>query len=354
MNINEKIPKPYLVFTGNAKDYKQAKTACGLVEWRPEFCSGQLVLDSFEGLRFSELRPFSSFEEAVDEGAKTLLLGFSPFSSDLPKEYYDVVIEAMRNGLHVASGLHNKLEDHPLLEGAALKYGVAIYDFRHREATFQKGSGIPREGKRLLTVGTDCACGKKYTALSISRSLDELRVPNNFRSTGQTGFLISESGINNDTIPADFLTGAAEWLTPPNNPYHWDVIEGQGALSHPSFCAGSMSLIYGTRPDMIVMCHDPVRGTQRGITRPVPPVREEIEYVLAIARRVNPDCKLGAISLFQKDMPSSKARRKLEQELRDEFNVPVFDPKYRHNYKSYSDFIDELKQISDEARNGRQ
>lgn len=335
MYINETIPKPYVIFTGDASDYKQAKIAYGLLEWKPEACVAQYVSSDFTGKIFPDVVECSSFDEAIAEGAKTLLLGFSPFETELPPKYNYVIEAALHAGLNVASGLHTKLEENLYFSNMAMLHDVEIFDFRHREAEFEKGQGKSRSGKRLLTVGTDCACGKKYTALTIHKSLTDINISNTFRSTGQTGFLISESGINNDTIPADFLTGAAEWLTPPNKPQHWDIIEGQGALSHPSFCAGAMSLIWGTQPDVIIMCHDPVREHQRGVDRKIPNLKEEIDFVLDIARRVNPNCRLGGISIFGKDLSDSEAYYTIAK-LNKRFNVPVFDPArgpdFNHNY----------------------
>ena len=99
------------------------------------------------------------------------------------------------------------------------------------------GTGVQaRTGKRLLTVGTDCALGKKYTALAIARAFKARGVDADFRATGQTGIMIAGSGIPMDAVVADFAAGAAEMLSPDAAPDHWDVIEGQGSLFHPSLC----------------------------------------------------------------------------------------------------------------------
>ena len=36
------IAKPYLLFLGDVQDQLAAKTAMGVVDWRPEWCVGQL------------------------------------------------------------------------------------------------------------------------------------------------------------------------------------------------------------------------------------------------------------------------------------------------------------------------
>ena len=315
------IPTPYHVFLGDPRDFKQAKVAHGVVEWRPELCVGQYSLPSCEvDLNLPVMTP----KQAVKAGAKTFLIGISPFTTSLPDSYREIIREAMSVGLNIASPLHEALDDE--LEFYAAACGVKIYNFRHRPDVYPKGTGEVREGMRLLTVGTDCACGKKFTALSLSRAMTAAKIPNTFRSTGQTGFLISQSGINNDTIEADFLSGAAEWLSPVNDANHWDVIEGQGALSHPSFGGGSLSLIYGSQPDVIVMCTEPGRLTQRGVKMAPLSLVEEIEYVLTVARRTNPNVRLGAISLFTKYLDEAQREQAFADVIAQFPNIFVFDP----------------------------
>lgn len=314
------IKTPYILFLGDAADYKQAKVACGVSEWRPELCISQLQLsaDTIDlGL------PNLTIPDAKAKGAKTLLIGVSPYTTELPQEYVDTILEAITNGLDIANPLHSPLPQSCI--DAANEHSVQIHNFRHRPNNYPKGNGEPRTGLRLLTVGTDCAIGKKFTALTISRALTKANVRNTFRSTGQTGFIISNSGINNDTIEADFLSGAAEWLTPENENDHWDIVEGQGALSHPSFGAGSLSLIYGTQPDLIVMCTEPNRKTQRGVRREPKPLKDEISDVLHFAKRTNPNARLGAISVMTRALDLDQAKATLEN-LSRQYNVPVFDP----------------------------
>lgn len=343
------IPTPYLVFLGDAKDFKQAKTAFGLHEWRPELCVGQMRLPECAvdlGL------PDLDHNAAVSMGAKTFLIGISPFSTTLPDSYSSAVLEAIHHGMDIANPLHGELPS--IIQHAAKIKGVRIHNFRHRDEQYPKGTGEKRSGLRLLTVGTDCACGKKYTALSISRALTQRSVPNTFRSTGQTGFLISQSGINNDTIQADFLSGAAEWLTPDNDPWHIDIVEGQGALSHPSFGAGSLSLIYGTQPDFIVMCHEPGRKTQRGVKYPVPSLSHEIHLVETLARLTNPAAKVVGISLFTKHVENTKDIELCLDEA-DSLHLPTFDPSdSKHQlYGGFDTLIQRLANFSLTAKERR-
>lgn len=336
------IQTPYLVFLGDVQDYKQAKTAMGLIEWRPELCIGQLRLD---GCKLTLGLQDLTIQEAKSFGVKTMVIGISPFTKDLPESYESVVMDAIHAGMNIANPLHNPLPDY-IVSAAKLK-GVEVYNFRHRPQDYPKGTGEKRTGLRLLTVGTDCACGKKYTALTIHRELVSRGIPSTFRSTGQTGFLIGGGGINNDTIQADFLSGAAEWLTPSNEPNHWDIVEGQGALSHPSFGGGSLSLLHGTQPDILVMCHEVGRKVHRGVTKPLPDIFSEIELALLIARRNNPNVKLGAVSLFTLNSDPQEVSA-LVDKLSDGLKVPVFDPAIKGI--EFQKFLGSLALMSETAR----
>src|SRR3546814_8211042 len=111
--------------------------------------------------------------------------------------------------------------------------------------------------KRVLTVGTDCALGKKYTALALTTTLRARGIDADFRATGQTGILIAGTGLPMDAVVADFSAGAAECLSPDAAPEHWDVIEGRGSLFHPAYAGVTLGLLHGSQPDALIICHDP-------------------------------------------------------------------------------------------------
>ena len=86
-----------------------------------------------------------------------------------------------------------------------------------------------------------------------------------FRATGQTGILITGDGVPLDAVIADFMAGSVEWLTPDNDPDHWDLIEGQGSLFHVSYSGVTMALIHGGQPDALILSHEPTRTHMRGL-----------------------------------------------------------------------------------------
>lgn len=334
------IKKPYIIFLGDAKDYKAAKTAFGIKEWRPEWCVGQVCLS---GCEVDLQLPYVNLAEPTE--AKTFVIGVSPYERTLPESYVHTIKLAISAGLDIVNPLHGALPKEVV--DFADKVGVTIHNVRHRSVDYPKGNGFKRSGLRLLTVGMDCASGKKYTALRIFRELSLHLDPTevDFRSTGQTGFLISESGINNDTIQADFLSGAAEYLTPNAKPSHWDIVEGQGALSHPSFGAGSLSLLHGTQPDVLVMCLEIGRVMYRGVNQPIVDFKGEVDLNLLIASRNNPNVRLGAISIFTRDAEESAVTEFKRMAKKLFPGIPVFDPSV--DSIAFKDFIYSLLDMTE-------
>jgi uncharacterized NAD-dependent epimerase/dehydratase family protein len=221
------IESPYLLFLGDAPDIATAKTAAGIRQWRGELCAGQLRLPGCRvDLGLPDLEP----RAAAARGIRTLVIGIANDGGFIAPDWVAAIVAALETGLDVASGLHEPLATVPAIADAASRTGRRLIEVRQPPECFMPGTGRKRGGKRVLTVGTDCAVGKKYTALAIEKELRARGVDADFRATGQTGIFISGRGIAVDSVVADFVSGAAEWLTPDAAPGHWDVIEGQGSL----------------------------------------------------------------------------------------------------------------------------
>ncbi len=322
----------YLVFVGDAKDALAAKTGQGVVDWRPEAVVGQLRLP---GCRADLGVDDMSIQQAVAAGARTFLIGVVNPGGVLPEGWQGVIVEALAAGLHVASGLHTPLDSLPAIVAAARRSGRRLLEARRPVGPFPVASGRKRTGKRLLTVGTDCSVGKKYAALATERELTARNIAADFRATGQTGILIAGSGIPIDAVVADFAAGAAEALSPDNDPGHWDVVEGQGSLFHPSFAGVSLALLHGTQPDAFVVCHEPTRNTMRNVDAPIAGIDAVIEQTIALGRLTNPAVRCVGIALNTSELDAERAKETIE-EARRRFGVPVCDP-VRHGVEAIVD-----------------
>ena len=186
--------------------------------------------------------------------------------------------------------------------------------------------GRRRSGRRCLAVGTDCSIGKMYTALAMEREMRARGMNATFRATGQTGILITGDGVPLDAVVADFMAGAVEWLTPDNDPDHWDLIEGQGSLFHPSYSGVTLALIHGGQPDALILCHEPTRAHLRGLPDyPLPTLEALRDLSLATARIVNPDVAVTGIAVNTAAMPEEAALDYLAAVER-RLGLPTVDP----------------------------
>ena len=156
--------------------------------------------------------------DAAKRGAGSIIVGIAPTGGKLPPHWVSELAGAADAGLDVVSGLHTRLTSFPELVAAAAKRSVRLIDVRHSDQAYGAATGRKRSGKRVLTVGTDCALGKKYTALALAQNLKKRGVAATFRATGQTGVMISGEGVAIDAVIADFIAGAAEQLSPDNAP----------------------------------------------------------------------------------------------------------------------------------------
>lgn len=322
MNVIELKP-PYLVFLGDITSLTYAKTGAGLAQWRPEHCLGQLnLVDNGIDLGLTRM----SVEEAAGLGAGSLVIGTAAVGGGIPADWEETLVKAARAGLDIVAGVHGSLRDYPALVAAAQASGVRLVDVRVPPRRIPVATGKKRGGMRVLTVGTDCAVGKKYTALSLEAAMKAAGMEATFRASGQTGIMIAGRGIPIDAVVADFLSGAAELLSPDNAAGHWDVIEGQGSLMHPGYAAVSTGLLLGSQPDAFVVCHEAGRSQISGWESfSLPSIGEVIERTIAIGSLTNPGIRCVGVSVNTSQLAAERKAAYLE-ELERELGLPCFDP----------------------------
>jgi uncharacterized NAD-dependent epimerase/dehydratase family protein len=316
------ISPPYLMFLGDVPDALAAKTAYGIVDWRPDWCLGQMRLP---GCGADLGIPDMTIEEGVAAGARTLIVGVVNAGGVLPDHWVAEIVRAIGAGMDVASGLHARLGDKAAIREAAERHGGRLFDVRHSDQRFATGKGVKRPGLRLLTVGTDCSVGKKYTVLALERAMRAQGLDAEFRATGQTGVFISGRGVAIDAVVADFISGAVEWISPAADPAHWDLIEGQGSLFHPSFAGVSLGLLHGAQPDAFVVCHEPTRTRMRGVQHPLPTIQEVIDLTIRCGSLTNPAIRPVGIAVNTQALGEVEARAYLAEVAR-EHDLPATDP----------------------------
>jgi uncharacterized NAD-dependent epimerase/dehydratase family protein len=181
-------------------------------------------------------------------GARGLVIGVANAGGIIPPAWIAGLVEALEAGLDIISGMHARLSDIPELKAAAERTGRRLIDVRTPPPGIPVGSGKPRSGRRILTVGTDCALGKKYAALAITRGAEGQgrgrRLPRHGpdgdhdrrrRPADRRGGLRLHRRRRRDAEPGR----RAE-------PHRRD--RGAGLLLHPAYGAVSLGLLHGSQP----------------------------------------------------------------------------------------------------------
>ncbi|HLA76475.1 MAG TPA: N-acetyltransferase DgcN [Vicinamibacteria bacterium] len=317
------IERPYLLFLGDAHDQLAAKTAAGIAQWRRDWCLGQLRVD---GCRADVGLPDLDLEQARERGARTLVIGVANRGGKIGASWQSTLLRALDLGFDIASGLHQRVADLPGMAERARALGRRIADVRHPQQAFEVGTGSKRPGKRLLTVGTDCSVGKMYASLALEAEMRRRGMKADFRATGQTGILIAGDGVSVDGVISDFVAGAAEGLSPANDPDHWDLVEGQGSLFHASFAGVSLGLLHGSQPDAMVLCTEPGRPHMRGLPGvPLPEIDDCISLNERCARLTNPAARVIGLACNTSALLPAEAARVM-RELEDRHRLPCVDP----------------------------
>jgi uncharacterized NAD-dependent epimerase/dehydratase family protein len=258
-------PRRLAILTEGQFGFHHGKTAMGVIRYGSDPIAA--VLDStIAGRNVREWLPDRDIPIvatladalALPEPPTALLIGIAPTGGRLPASWRATILEGIRAGLDVHSGLHTFLGDDPEFAAAAAEAGVEMVDYRRPPARMETAVGRRhRPGSRvILTVGTDCAIGKMSVALELRRAAVDSGLSTSFVPTGQTGMMIEGWGVAVDRVIADFLQGTCEWLVEEGERRgDWVIVEGQGSLDHPAYSSVTLGLIHGTTPHAMVLVH---------------------------------------------------------------------------------------------------
>jgi uncharacterized NAD-dependent epimerase/dehydratase family protein len=271
----------------------------------------------------------ADFAEALPFHPDTLLIGIAPIGGRLPDAWRSQVIAALSGGLEVVSGLHQFLGDDPELAAVVNEHQARIWDVRRppEQLAMRIREGTPhRAGSRVVTFcGSDCNVGKMTACVELDRAAQRRGFSSVFAATGQTGIMISGSGIPVDRFISDFISGGVEAMVLDfAERYDWVFVEGQGSLGHPAYSAVTLGLLHGSAPDYLILCHEAGRTTIHGYDVAIPPI--------PVVRAINESAvswlkpaPVVAISLNTANLTADAARDAIEATAR-ETGLPVTDP----------------------------
>jgi len=321
------MERRYLILAPHVFATRAAKTAHGVIAYSTDVTVA--VIDpSNAGRSVREVLPYLECDAPIvaDVAAglahqpTSLLVGIAPAGGELPADFRTAIADALRAGLEIVSGLHTILGDDAEFAELAKQHDSRIWDLRLPPAApLFSGAAFDIEVPILLTVGSDCAVGKMTASLELTRAARERGTRAVFVPTGQTGIAIAGWGISIDRVVADFAPGAAEQLVlegerradelaagKPGSPALL-VVEGQGGINHPAYAPVTLSLLYGSAPDALVLVHLPSRTSIDGYDIPLLGYRELISTYETLCAGVKP-AKVVGIALNTKDLNDSSAR----------------------------------------------
>jgi uncharacterized NAD-dependent epimerase/dehydratase family protein len=322
--------KRYLILAeGKSQDVHYGKTARGVVRYGPHPVSG--VVDSHAGGQSMEGIPVvATVEEgiALQPRPNTALVGVAVAGGRLPAEWRDILRACIAAGLDVESGMHEFLADDPELAALAREHGVELRDVRRPppDLSVPTGENLRHSAAVVLTVGSDCAIGKKTVAIELDEEARRRGLRSVFVPTGQTGIMIAGWGIAVDAVVSDFLAGAAERLVvegASRGDLLW--VEGQGSLVHPQFSGVTLGLYHGSAPHLLVLCHMAGETEIEGCPgHAIPSLTELVELHERTALPARP-ARVAAIALNTVRLGEKEALAAIA-EAEGETGLPADDP----------------------------
>jgi D-glutamate N-acetyltransferase len=322
--------KRYVILAeGRALDPHYGKTGRGVVRYGSDPVVA-IVDSTAAGQTYEGVPIVATLAEALALGprATTALVGVAVAGGRLPPEWHDLLRDVLEAGLDLESGMHEFLADDPELAAIATRRGVEIRDLRRPPADLSvpTGENLGHAASVVLTVGSDCAIGKKTVAIELDRAARARGLSSVFVPTGQTGIMIAGWGIAVDAVVADFLAGAGERLVlegAARGDLLW--VEGQGSLVHPQYSGVTLGLLHGSAPHVLVLCHKAGETHVEGMPEhPIPPLPDLVtlyERASLPARRARVAC----VALNTGRLPEDEARAAVAQ-AGAETGLPADDP----------------------------
>ncbi|MDI6856192.1 MAG: DUF1611 domain-containing protein [Candidatus Thermoplasmatota archaeon] len=302
----------------------KAKTAHGLIRHSSKFKIKEVVDETlagkdageFLGLGILGIPIVNDFSKDID----SLIIGIAPPGGKLPKKWRSDIKRAIKCHINIVSGMHEFLSDDKELATLAKQYNAKIWDVRKHEGKLELAKGYKHKVPVVLVAGTDSCVGKRTTALELVKSAQKKGLKAGFVATGQTGIMIGcDAGIAVDAIPGDFIPGAVEKMVRKVSQKGKQIIfvEGQGSILHSAYGPVALGILYGSKPECVIMVHNPARKHRNSYPEKVPKLEFEIEAVQKLG-----NTSVVGISLNCKDVQSWE---KVAKEYERKYKLPATD-----------------------------
>lgn len=315
-----------------------AKTAHGLIRGGDRFQIVGLVdsasdTPSLAG-RYGDglTRVFRSVDDALQqlEGRpQYAVIGVAFPGGRLPEHCRAPIVTLLRAGVSLVSGLHELLGEDQEFVAAAAASGASIHDVRRPkrwdELRFWSGDIYSVRAPVVAVLGTDCALGKRTTALLAQQHCQARGLNAQMIYTGQTGWMQGiRHGFIFDSTLNDFVSGELEGAivrcareTDPD----LILLEGQSALRNPTGPCGAEFLLSGNARAVILQAA-PARSFFKGTEQigcALPDVEDEIDLIGRYGSKVL------AVTLNGEGTDDTSLRR-CRDELEKRLALPVVLP----------------------------
>jgi uncharacterized NAD-dependent epimerase/dehydratase family protein len=321
--------KRYLVLAeGKSGDPHYGKTARGVIRYSPHPVVA--VVDSTRaGETMDGIPVVATVGDALPFEPTTAIVGVATQGGRFPPAWRELLKSAIAGGLDVESGLHEFISEDPELRELAERHDVELRDLRKPPPglSVPTGANLEVPATIVLTVGSDCAIGKKTVAVELDLEARSRGLASVFVPTGQTGIAIAGWGIAVDAVISDFLAGAAEWLVVEGARRGGELlfVEGQGSLVHPAYSGVTLGLVHGSAPHFFVLCHKAGATEVEGFPgHPLPSLPELVELHERISLPARP-ATVAAIAVNTAGLHDEAAREAIA-DAAAETGLPVDDP----------------------------
>ncbi|HKX48629.1 MAG TPA: DUF1611 domain-containing protein [Gaiellaceae bacterium] len=314
---------------GFSHDPHHGKTMRGIVRYGPDPVVA--ILDSKRpGGTYEGIPIVASVVDALAYEPTVAVVGVATQGGRFPPAWRELLKQCITAGLDVESGLHEFVSDDPELTALAREHGVELRDLRKppEGLSVPTGANLEVDATIVLTVGSDCAIGKKTVAVELDREARGRGLASVFVPTGQTGIAIAGWGIAVDAVVADFLAGAAEQLVVEGARRGGEIlfVEGQGSLVHPMYSGVTLGLVHGAAPHLLVLCHSAGATEIEGSPgHPIPPLAELVELHERIALPAR-KAKVACIALNTAGIEDDQEARAATASVAEETGLPADDP----------------------------
>ena len=314
---------------GYSHDPHYGKTMRGIVRYGPDPVVA--ILDSARaGKAYDGIPIVGTVDDALPFEPTVAVVGVATQGGRFPPAWRELLKTCIAGGLDVESGLHEFISEDPELSELARRHGVELRDLRKPPPGLNvpTGANLEVDAKIVLTVGSDCAIGKKTVAVELDLEARRRGLESVFVPTGQTGIAIAGWGIAVDAVVSDFLAGAAEQLVVEGARRGGKLllVEGQGSIVHPMYSGVTLGLIHGSAPHAFVLCHRAGATEIEGCPgHPIPPLSELVELHERIALPARP-AHVACIALNTSDLPSDDDARAEITGVSVATGLPADDP----------------------------